>query len=117
MKYCLFVLLLLLSACNAKKNGLISLSSPDGQIKVTVEGNRSLPMDPFTVQVKVKGYDIDAGLLQLELQADQLDSTNVRLVWSDTQHGVLTLVERDGHQKVITISGSPNQVTAIPVSI
>lgn len=113
----MFAFLLLLSACNAKKNGVVSLSSPDGKIKVNIEGNRSIPLDPFTVQVKVKGYDIDAGLLQLELQADQLDSSNVRLVWSDAQHGILTLVERDGHQKVITISGSPTQVTAIPVSI
>lgn len=100
----LLPLLFLLNSCNPEESELITSTSEDGEMIVSVQGNRYSSMDPFKVNITVAVNEKTAEA-STEVYADKLDATNVDFNWKSDRVCIVNFTERDG------------SVNAVPVSI
>lgn len=110
------VITLLLQACSGKKDAQVNFSSADDQVKVSITGTRSNVFDPFRTTISVKAYNFKEGKLEFEIMADDLNSENVKYVWEDESHCVITFTERDKHVRTFRLLASPNQLQLAEVN-
>ncbi len=100
----LLSLLFLVSACSSEKSELITSTSEDGKMVISVQGSRYSSMDPYNVKISVAINDktIDAST---EVYADKFDESIVDFNWKDNRNCVVNFTQRDG------------KITSVPVSI
>lgn len=109
------ILLFMLASCSQPKDVKLTKLSPDSKTVVTITGKKASALDPYQVSLAVHSGDIPEGSLNFEVYADDLNNSNVRLDWSDAQHGVVTFTQRDGDPRVFTIAVSESGVLVTPV--
>lgn len=99
----LLSLLFLLNSCTPEESELITSTSEDGEMIVSVQGSRYSSMDPFNVKITVAVNDktIEAST---EVYADKLDATNVDFNWQDNRNCVVNFTQRDGKVNSVPIS-------------
>lgn len=98
------------SSCNSKTSAVIENASPDGNVKIKVEGKRGLPLDPFKTEISVKAYDFKEGKLMFDIMAGDLNSENVKFTWEDNNNCVITIEESDKYVRSFKLIADANQV-------
>ena len=101
-------------ACSSPKDVKLEKTSPDGATHITISGKKATALDPYQVSLAVKSGDIPEGSLNFEVAADDLNDSNVRVDWSDAQHGVITFTQRDGEPRTFVLSVSQTGVILAP---
>ena len=100
----LFALIgLFLCSCTSEVSEPIQSESQDGDMKITVQGNRSSSFDPFHVDVMVDIHDKKIESF-IEVYADNITSENVTFNWSDNRHCVVSFTQRDNTNVSIPVS-------------
>lgn len=92
-----------LSSCNSEVSETITSQSQDGEMLITVKGQRSSSLDPFRVDVIV---DIHNKKIEsfIEVYADAITKDDVHFNWSDNRHCVVSFDQRDDTQVALPIS-------------
>jgi hypothetical protein len=75
-----------------------------------VEGKRSNVFDPFKTKISVTAYGFKEGKLLFEIMAGDLNNENVKFIWEDDNHCLITIEERDKHVRSFRLLASENQV-------
>ncbi|MCP4522245.1 MAG: hypothetical protein GY827_11240 [Cytophagales bacterium] len=95
--------LLFLTGCKNETSEILTSSSADGQITVTVQGSRMVALDPWkadiTMTVKEKTQTAS-----IEVQADELSEKNVKFTWKSKNECIVTFTLRDGQTINVPIS-------------
>jgi hypothetical protein len=112
MKYLFPFLLVLitLSSCNDKTSALVENTSPNGEVKVKVEGKRSNVFDAFKTEISVSAYDFKEGKLIFEIMAGDLTAENVKFIWEDDNNCLITIEERDKNLRSFKLIANEVQV-------
>ena len=110
-------LLLFLASCGSPKTSTLVKTTQDGKTTITISGKKQMSLSPFSVTMTVKSGDIPEGSLLFEIVADDINDSNVRVDWSDAQHGMITFTQRDNAQKIFSITVSDTQVLVVPVKV
>ena len=63
----------------------------------------------------VKSGDIPEGSLIFEIYDDDLNDSNVRFDWADSNNAVITFTQRDGEKKTFKLTVSDSNVILAPV--
>ena len=102
------VVLLSFSSCKKLVSNQVSSLSPNEVNEIVVKGERYVSTDPWlvTVQIHKRGKD-DVRRAQLEMQARNLDSNNVKIEWRSDNRALVRLYHQDGavEKFPIVISG------------
>lgn len=111
----ILAVLFLLSSCSGPTNVVMTKDSADGKTKVTIHGKRDSAIEPFKVTMTVKSGDIPEGSLIFEVYTSDLNDSNVRFDWSDSQHAVITFTQKDGEKKIFKLTVSDTNVILAPL--
>ena len=108
----LSLLTLLVTGCGETQIDTLTSTSPDGDKVMTITGSQNSPLAPimvnFSVEVK-KGTSVFA----TELASHQLTQETCKVVWKDNRSGEVTLVMRDGEEKVLDFVATDDTVLFI----
>lgn len=96
--------LFLITACKSEVTEHIVSKNSDKGLLINVWGERSSTLEPWTVYIATD-YMADRDTIFTELQADKVDSSNVKFNWKDDTNCIIDLKHRDG------------EVSAVPVLI
>jgi hypothetical protein len=114
MKYSVPVLLIIIAlttfSCNDKTSASIENTSPNGQVKVKVQGQRSNVLDAFKTEISVTAYDFKEGKLIFNIMAGDLNAENVKFNWQDDNNCIITIEERDKHVRSFKLIANEMQV-------
>ena len=102
------LLLVFLASCEQKKV-TIENSSPNGNVKVTLNAEKS-GVSPWQCDLNVKAYSFKEGALKFEIYAEELNKTTVRFDWKDDTNCLVSITETDGKTRNFQLLASPNQV-------
>lgn len=101
--YHLIVMLgLLVSGCQKEETSRLSSSSADGQMQISVYGERVSSLDPYTAHIILThgGEDME---VTTEVYADKLDESNVRFDWKSNETCHVIFTHRDGQKNVVPV--------------
>lgn len=101
--YCLtFILALLALACQKEETSKLSSSSADGQMQISVYGERVSSLEPYTAHIILThgGEDME---VTTEVYADKLDESNVRFDWKSNETCHVIFTHRDGQKNVVPV--------------
>ena len=88
----------------------LSSKSPDGKITISIDAKKQAALDPFTVTLSVKSGEADQGSLQFEIAASQLDDSNVKFKWVDSNNCRITFVQTDGGERAFIYYATASNV-------
>jgi hypothetical protein len=108
--FLLIAIIVSFSSCNSKTSATVENTSPNGKVKVKVEGKRSNVLDAFKAEISVKAYSFKEGKLLFEIMAGDLNNENVKFVWEDESHCLITIEEQDKHVRSFKLIADANQV-------
>lgn len=108
MKVVLIMLfgLLFLTGCKQESSKVFESKSSDGQIVVTVQGSRSVVLDPWKVDISMTVKE-KTQTASIEVQTSELTDENVEFTWKSENECIVFFTQRDG-QKIsvpITVQG------------
>ena len=118
MLYTIFSIVLLAAIASCGKTGTVNIqsTSANGKVKIELSAERKLPLDPYTVDLKVKAYNQEEGKLRFEIGADELSPSNVNFKWDESKHCIITITERDNHIRTFELLASENQLQLAEVN-
>ena len=99
-----------LFSCSGKKTAEIESTSANGEVKVKIEGKRSVPFDPFKTEITVKAYNFKEGKLLFEITASDLNEQNVKFNWEEETNCVITIEESDKRVRTFKLIANENQM-------
>lgn len=108
----LFVITLYFFACESQKAETITSESPDGKIKITVDGQK-VPLEPWKVALRVQSEqhaNFDE-TLNFEFHADKLNEETVQFSWRDNNSCSINFLQQDGSRRTLDLSASRNSLT------
>jgi len=89
-----------------KTSSKVEHTSPNGKVKLTVEGTRSSSMDPWQVALKVKAYEFKEDQLSFEIYASDLNAETVLFNWNDEQHCTIGFKQTDNTERKFSLTVS-----------
>ena len=107
-----FLFLLFIFGCTKYQSELLKFKSAGGINEINVSAEKTAPMDPLKVAIKVIVPKGEKSFL-VELNASKLDSSNVKMVWLSEHTGSLTLLHSDEQTKVMTIDLTGDKIYVI----
>ena len=110
LPFVLMFILFAVSSCNSKTAAAVESASPNGKVKVRVEGKRGLPLDPFKTEISVKAYEFKEGKLMFEIMAGDLNQENVKFDWEDDNNCAISIEESDKNVRSFKLIADENQV-------
>lgn len=105
----LFALFLLIG-CGGKTSAVLEETHADGKVKITVTGERALPLDPWKVDLAVKAYNHKEGKLTFEITADDLNSESVNFKWLNDTNCHIVFTQRDNTVRTFQLLVSAEQL-------
>lgn len=93
---------MMFTSCQKEETKVLSSTSSDGKMIVSVSGERMTKMDPYTVSITMThdGQDMTA---TTEVYADKIDESNTDFSWKDDRHCLVTFTHRDGKKNVVPV--------------
>jgi hypothetical protein len=88
----------------------LSSKSPDGKTVINIDAKKVAALDPFTVTMSIKTGATDDGSLQFEIAASELNDSNVRFKWADSQNCTITFVQSDGGERAFAYYATTSNV-------
>lgn len=105
-----FSVTFLLLACGGKTNTTLQHISPNGKVKVNIEGKRTSSVEAWKVDMNVKAYGFEEGKLSFEIYADDISDENVSFEWEDEFHCKIIIRQSDGEERTFQLIASPKQL-------
>jgi len=105
-----FSVTFLLIACSGKTNTSLQHISPNGKVKINIEGKRSTSVESWKVDMNVKAYGFEEGKLSFEIYSDDISNDNVSFEWEDEFHCKIIFRQSDGEERTFQLIASPKQL-------
>ena len=99
----LLSILLTLVSCSKEQSPVISSTSENGNMSITVQGERYFSTDPYKVSVAAT-TDSKVFAVEVEVMADELSNENVSFEWQDNETCFVYITQRDGSVRTVPIS-------------
>ncbi len=92
----------MVSACQKEETNKLSSSSADGQMQISVYGERVSSLEPYTAHIMLThgGEDME---VTTEVYADKLDESNVLFDWKSNESCLVIFTHRDGQKNVVPV--------------
>ena len=97
-------------SCNSTTFATIESTSPNGKVKVKVDGKREIPFDPIKTEISVKAYDFKEGKLKFEIMADDLSKDKVKFEWEDDNNCIISIEGSDKNIRSFKLIADESQV-------
>ena len=104
----LLIVIFALAACEPQTE-TVTYSSPNEKVTLTFSATRTNSLDPWTVNITVKGFNYDETVMT-ELYANEINKETIVVNWQDDNNAIIVLKQRDGDSKVMTLFINENKV-------
>jgi len=101
---------LLMVSCSGETSAYYQHVSPNGKVKVNVEGHRATAIESWKVDMKVNAYDFKEGKLSFEIYAKNLNKDNITFTWSDERNCIITIKQQDNSDRKFQLIASAEQL-------